>query len=82
MLDLAAALPVRRCLPGEALGLRAGLPRRDQRSHGCLLRGLAGPPVGVVPAAVVYGYAPGQRILKIVLQPDGHSVHTVMAVGE
>jgi Domain of unknown function (DUF4258) len=31
---------------------------------------------------VVYGYAPGQRILKIVLQPDGHSVHTVMAVGE
>lgn len=31
---------------------------------------------------VVYGYAPGQRILKIVLQPDGRSVHSVMAVGE
>jgi hypothetical protein len=31
---------------------------------------------------VVYGYAPGQRILKIVLQPDGHSVHSVMAIGE
>lgn len=31
---------------------------------------------------VVYGYAPGQRILKVVLQPDGHSVHTVMAIGE
>jgi uncharacterized protein DUF4258 len=31
---------------------------------------------------VVYGYAPGQRILKIVLQPDGQSVHTVMAVDE
>ncbi len=31
---------------------------------------------------VVYGYAPGQRILKIVLQQDGHSVHSVMALDE
>jgi Domain of unknown function (DUF4258) len=31
---------------------------------------------------VVYGYAPGQRILKIVLEPDGETVHSVMAVGE
>ena len=30
---------------------------------------------------VVYGYA-GQRILKIVLEPDGQTVHSVMAVGE
>jgi hypothetical protein len=52
MLDLAAALPVRRCLPGEALGLRAGLSRRDQRSHGGLLRGIAWLPVGLVPAAL------------------------------
>lgn len=31
---------------------------------------------------VVYGYAPGQRILKIVLESDGQTVHSVMAVGE
>ena len=31
---------------------------------------------------LIYGYAPRQRILKIVLQPDGQSVHSVMAVGE
>jgi hypothetical protein len=31
---------------------------------------------------VVYGYAPGQRILKIVLEPDGQTVRSVMAVGE
>lgn len=31
---------------------------------------------------VVYGYAPGQRILKIVLEADGRSVRSVMAVGE
>jgi hypothetical protein len=31
---------------------------------------------------VVYGYAPGQRILKIVLESDGQTVRSVMAVGE
>lgn len=30
----------------------------------------------------VYGYAPGGRILKVVLQADGTTVHTVMAVDE
>lgn len=27
---------------------------------------------------VVYGYASGRRILKIVLEPDGETVHSVM----
>ncbi len=31
---------------------------------------------------VVFGYAPGQRILKVVLTADGQTVVSVMAVGE
>jgi len=31
---------------------------------------------------VVFGYAPGQRILKVVLTADGQTVWSVMALGE
>lgn len=31
---------------------------------------------------VVFGYAPGQRILKVVLAADGKTVVSVMALGE
>lgn len=42
-----------------------------------------GPPVpGDNGRVVVFGYAPGQRILKIVRTPDKEVVVSVMAVGE